>query len=290
MEGKQIVSTGLNYYDTWYYAVAHVGSTVYQLNSANFVVASSSPYMYTINTAGATPTGYTVSWTSGTTPYWNFGKLAVNPRTAAADMNMILQYSTTTLSSVTDGATWVSSGSTANATLAGNSEHLKMALTFDGTNNGWGWEMIGVGSNGQIYAYKSIIMFSTNMTSIDQSQLSAEGWAPIADTTLYAEKAFYKVLDPIVPTTGQKAADNYISIPVYCSAAARSTMYMFRFWVLDLQQTSNVAIGSTTTSVPAAYGVSQIGPGAVIHNRAYSVSGGSSATPQIQCFVTTPAS
>jgi len=280
-------TSGLDHYDTWFYAIAHVGNTIYALDSANFVVASTVPYRYTINTAGATPTGYTVSWTSGTTPYWNFGKLYVHPRTALASMNMVLQYSTTTLSSVANGATWVTTGSTANATLAGKSEHIQMALTFDDVSNGWGYTMLAVGSAGQINTYKSIIMFTTNMTAIDQGQLQAEGWSAISDSVLYAEKAFYTTIDACVPTAGQKAADKYILIPVYSTAAATSTMYTFKFWVMDLQQTVNVGQGSTTIGVPTAYGVSQIGPGIVIHGCAFTVAAGIGATQQLQCFVTT---
>jgi len=280
-------STGLDYYDTWFYAIAHVGNTIYALDSANFVVASTVPYRYTINTAGATPTGYTVSWTSGTTPYWNFGKLFIHPRTALADMNMILQYSTTTLASVADGATWIRDTTTANATIAGKSEHITMALTFDGTSNGWGYTMMAVGSAGQINTYKPVIIMSTNMTAIDQGQLQAEGWSGVADSTLYAEKAFYKVLDACIPTSGQKAVDYRIPIPVYSTAAATSSPFIFKFFVMDLQQTVNVAQGSTTTGVPTAYGVSQVGPSIAIHGAAYTVASGIVSTEQIQCCITT---
>jgi hypothetical protein len=283
-------TNGLDYYDTWYYLICHEGNPIYKLTISMLTAASTSPsYTYRVSTTGAATTGYTVGWVGGTTNYWNFGKFAINPRVDEAGINEYITYAGTTLSSVVDGATWVTSGSTANASLAGDTEHITVSLTWDHASNGWGWPMLVVGSTGQMQEYKAVIMVTTNMTAIDSGQFQQEGWSPISDGTLYAEKGFYTTIGPYVPISGQYPAQVNIQVPVYAGSAAGSTMYEFKFWLMDIQLLSNVAMGVTSTTAPTAYGVYQLGPGQVEGDSGFSTSSGKGATNQDECFLTTAA-
>jgi hypothetical protein len=124
------------------------------------------------------------------------------------------------------------------------------------------------------------------MTAIDTGQLASEGWLPINDNTLYAEKAYYKVLAPMFTTKGSILAQQSIPVPTYC-AAASAARYIFRFWILDVQLLSSVAIGSTTTTVPTAYGmVTALGPGVMVQATAYSTSSGVGSGQAITCWAT----
>jgi len=279
-------TNGLDYYDGWYYVVVHEGNPIYYLKPSMLQIVTTQPYTYRVTLAGAQQTGSVVTWTSGTTNYWDLGKLFLFPRTAAAGLNLYLTYSGTTLSSVTDGSTWLSTSSTANATLAGTSEHLSFLTTFDNANLGWGWSDYGVTTQGEVVEYAPFLVMSTNMSAIDTAQLQAEGWKPINDNTLYAEKAFYKQIGPFYTSKGSIASPPAIQVPVY-DAAAASGGYIFRFWILDMQREANVQIGSTTTTIPTAYGMmTSYGPGAMVQATAYSTSSGKGSGSAIVCWAT----
>ena len=278
-------TNGLAYYDGWFYVVLHEGNQVYRLTPSMLQVQGSSPsYTYKVSTAGAQASGSVVTWTSGTTNFWDLGKIYIMPRTTAAGLNLAITYGATTLSSVTDGSTWVTGSSTANATLAGNTEHLNFVVDFDSANLGWGWKLYGISTSGMFNEYTPILAFSTNMTAIDTAQLNAEGWKPINDNTLYAEKAFYKPLTAMYTTKGSICDPAAIQVPVY-DAAASAGKYIFKFWIIDFQLESSFAIGSSSTTVPTAYGmITAFGPAAMIQARAYTTSSGAGSNQAITCW------
>lgn len=281
---------GLDYYDGWFYFVVHDGNPVYYLTKSMLQQMSSSPYTYKVNAAGAMQTGYRVIFTSGDTKYWDIGQLFMYPRSSAANFDTYLSYQGTDLASVTDGSTWVDTAAeiTANATLASTDEDLKVSMFAGAANIGWGWTNLIVSSSGEIKEYKPIIIMATDMTAIGTQALIDEGWKAINDNTLYAEKGFYKVLTPTYTSKGSKA-EFTVNVPIDSSSATASTAYLFKFWLIDMQDPANVAIGSVTTTVATAYGfVTAYGPGAMIQASAYSTSSGASSGRILQAYATTP--
>jgi len=285
-------SNGLDYYDQWYYVVLVDANPIYCVTINNFVVSAGSPhYTYTISTAGATTTGFTVAFTSGTTNYWDIGKLYIWPRTSEAGLNLYLTYAGSTGCSSTGGSYSSRSSSTANFTLTGRNEHLDLLLTQDNANLAYGVDQIIVTSFGQVTNYKTCIIMTTNMTSLDASQFAAEGWTPINDNTLYGEKAYFKTIGPFYTTKGALwTADNLI--PVYCGASGNSERGVIKLYVIDIQLTPNIAIGACqNTTIPTAYGmVSAYGPGAFNEIYGYQVSSGAASGPMLTDWIITPSS
>ncbi len=103
---------------------------------------------------------------------------------------------------------------------------------------------------------------------------------------MYAEKAYYKIVGPYYTTKGSITPAQSIPVPTYCAEAA-SGMYIFKFWLIDVQLPTSIAIGSATTTVPTAYGLmTAYGPGAMVQARAYSTSSGAGSGQAITCWVT----
>lgn len=285
---------GLDYYDGWYYFVLHEGNPVYFLTVNMLQQASVKPYTYRVSATGAETTGYIVTWTSGTTNYWDIGQLYLYPRSSAANFDTYFTYQSSTLASVTDGSTWVNTDAliTANATLASTDENLYFEVYAGATNVGWGWSNLVVTREGEVQEYKAVIIVSTNMTAIGVTELLNAGWKSINDNTLTSEKAFYYMVDAeregTYTSKGSKM-DFKVRIPVDSSAAASSSGFMFKIWAIDMQLEANVAIGSVSTTVPTAYGfVTAYGPGAMIQASAYSTSSGAATGRILQSVCTTP--
>ncbi len=276
---------GTDYYDGWYYCTLHAGSPVYYLTPSMLQQVSGVPhYTYTVSTAGAATTGFAVTWTSGTTNYWDIGKLYIWPRTTAANLDSYISYSGITQSSMTDGTTFITGSSTANSTLAGATEHFSYLFVENAANLAYGVAQPVITTQGQMQEYQPVMIMSTNMTSIDVSQLQSEGWIAINDNTLTSEKAFYKPLSAWYITKGSTWTQP-IQIPVY-DAAAAAGRYIFRFWVLDNQLLSNVAIGSSSSTIPTAYGfISYYGLSAFIYARPYTVSSGAGSAAAMTCWL-----
>lgn len=289
-------TNGLDYYDGWYYVKLVEGNPVYYVTPSMLTPVSTSPtYTYKVSTAGAQVTGDIVSWTSGTTHYWDIGKLCMYPRQAAADFDIYLTYANLDLASVTDGSTWVDTDAeiTANATLASDDEIFHFAMEAGNADLGWGWPLYVVTQQGQFKQYNSFLIMSTTMTAIGNSKLANYGWKPINDGTLYTEKAFYydvtANMGPLYPTKGSKLAFT-VPIPIDATAATASTAYLFKVWAMDCQLESDVAVGATTTSLPTAYGmVTSYGPGALIQASAYTASSGAGSGRLLQVYLTTAA-
>lgn len=289
--GSTVTPTGGNgYYDGWYYTILHVGNPIYQLTYGDLSVAGTTPsYTYTVtqsNLANNLIIGY-VSWTSGTTPYWNLGKLYIFPRVAGNCLTESITYQGTTLASVTDGATWVNyttTKDTANATLASTNEQLVFNLYSNTTNLGYGFPLLTVQSNGQIVNYQTYLVMTTNMLAIG----TPSGWNPLSDSTLYAEKGYYMTLGPFFAPKGQKMSFT-LPIPIQSQNSAHATQYIFKFWLVDAQNPMSLPAGTMVTSIPTAYGfLYQYGITSVIQKYAYSTSSGSSATEQLYTYLTTP--
>ena len=93
----------------------------------------------------------------------------------------------------------------------------------------------------------------------------------------------------IIPTRGNKFSYT-VTIPLDASAAAASTEFIFKVWILDLQMPSYVAAGSTSTSIPTAYGFcNEFGIDAIIYARALTVTTGAGDNEVHRAYITTPA-
>lgn len=282
---------GAEYYDGWYYCKLHEGNSIYFLTFDMLQKVSS--YTYKVSTSGAAKTGYVVTWTSGTTNYWDIGHVYIFPRLSADNFDIYLTYQGQDLAKVTAGGTasnFIDTDAeiTANATLASTNEDLKFAMYGGAASLGWGWSVLGVTTEGEVVEYEPVIIVSTAMTAIGVQDFLDEGWKSIADGTLYAEKAFYKPIGPYYPSKGSKI-DFTVNIPIDSAAAASSTAFLFRVWIIDMQRTANVAIGSVTTTMPTAYGfINAYGPQAAIQARAYTTSSGAGSGEALRVYCTTP--
>jgi hypothetical protein len=155
-------------------------------------------------------------------------------------------------------------------------------------NVGWGKEFYVISSNGKVQRYGAVIVITTAMTGIGNDKLTGDGWQPITASNLYAEKGFFKVLEPAFPAKGQKPGWS-VDIPIDCAAATAATAYKFSVWLNDCQNLDNVASVGTSTSYPTAYGfVTAYGVGAVVQNTALTFSSGAGATMQLMAYITTP--
>jgi hypothetical protein len=281
-------TNGAGYYDGWYYTVLHVGNPIYAMSPNDFQVAGSSPsYTYTISIGNDPIIGY-VSYTSGTTPYWNLGKLYIEPRLAGASFTESVTYQGTTLCNVTDGVTWENATVSqhklnVNATLASRNENIAFNLFASYANLGFGFPMITVQSSGQIVAYDSYLIMTTNMLGIT----APTGWSSLGDTTLYAEKGFFLQVGPYFAPKGQKLTVS-LTIPIQSQNAQGSTQYVFKFWIVDCQSPTAVQLGTVSTTAPTAYGfLTQYGLTSIVENMAYTTSSGSSASSQLETWLTT---
>lgn len=287
--GSTVTPTaGAGYYDGWYYCILHVGNPIYQMDYGDFSVSGTSPsYTYTISQSAVAndPIVAYVSWTSGTTPYWNLGKLYIFPR-ISTDSTESVSYQSVTLAKVNDGSTWVNVNTriTANATLASTNEQITFSMYAKYANLGYGFPLFVVGSNGAILNYKTYLVFTTNMLAI----APPSGWNSLSDTTLYAEKGFYEPVGPFFAAKGGKESLS-ITIPIDSSNAAHATQYLFKFWIIDCQNPASLPQGTMVTTIPTAYGfITQYGISAAEQTYAYTTSSGSSATPQLETYLTTP--
>lgn len=272
-------ATGGECYDSWYYVKLLDNEPVYKLDPS---------------TMSKTPSGERVKYTSGTTNYWGIGNLAVTEKAlGTTGVEMYVKYYATVLSSVTDGASWDDTFSeiNANQTLPDDSEFLTFELVMDDANNAFGLPIYTIGIAGNIEVRRPVVIFSTSMTAIDAGALSYEGWKPIQDSTLYAERAFYHFIDPCVPTKGSSYGAWSVKIPIECASAAGSTEYVFRFWVIEGDTEDQIKQGSTTVGLPAIYGfITEIGPDAGhLDHLAYTTASGAGATWCCYTYITTAA-
>ncbi len=284
-------SNGLDYYPVWYYVDGlREGAIVYQLDSLScFEEVNTSPYQYSIDVTAATPTNEVVhEYEASNVKYWNLGDLGIYPRAQAADVDLALLHGATTLASVTDASTWIDTSGeiTANATLtSAANDKLTFMMTAGNANNGWGKHFFTFDSDGQVHEYGGVIVVSTGILSMEKPN----GWQVFGLRTLTNEIAYYKVLQPDFPQNGMKAS---WSVDIPMSVTADSTAYKFSVWLMDCQPLDTIGSQGTTTSVPQGYGfvdsTTDYGVGAVVQAVGVTVSSGSSATPQLETYITTP--
>lgn len=279
--------SGQDHYDKWFYATLKEGEPIRVLSKAilNEFVNADGYYYYKFKpgVVGAA-TGYTIQYTSGTTNYWGLGVLKLVPRLSSAQLDTYATLGTTTLSSVTDGSTWDATAGSSDKTMPTTNENVYISLESDTTNLGYASPMLTTSSKGELQTRSTVVIFSTTMTGIDASKLSDEGWVNMADSTLTAEKAYYRVIPEQVPVQGDRFTMD-LKLPVDSSGASSSTTYTFKVWLLDFQLLDNVKIGSSSSSVPTTYGaIGEYGLDTIIHAKAYSVSGGA-GTGQVLTFV-----
>jgi len=282
---------GTDHYDTWYYVKLVEGEHVRGLTPSTLETYQSSPqYLYTISLGTGESTGYTVSYTAGTTPYWDIGVLDLYSRSTAANLDTYLKHLGTTLASITGGTAFVDTDGeiTANGTMTSTAEDLYVDVYAGAVDISYALPFYTISQKGQFMERRAVLVFSTAMTAIGTQVLYDEGWSTLSKPDLTAEVAFYKVLEPMIPNRGDKFIASE-KIPIDASAAASSTAFVFKIWMLDLQIPAYVASGSTTTSIPTAYGLAnEYGIDAVIFAVALTVSSGAGATEVLRAYITTP--
>lgn len=279
---------GAENYGGWFIVKLVLGEPVRHLSIANLQVVQTNPtYKYKVVSDGV-PTGDSVQRTSGTTEYWGIGALPTTPRCTAANLDVSATHGSTTLSSITDGSTWDTTVTGASdVTFTTTSEKFWFKLDGGQTDTGYGAVMNYVSSIGQFKEYNAYILVTTSMTTIGVSGLQDKGWGVVSDSTLTAEKGFYKKINPQVPLRGNEFELD-MEFPVDASAATTSTQYNFRLWVLDMQNEDNLKIGSTSSSVPSVYGmIGEFGIDTIIFARAYSTSSGVGSGQVLSWRITT---
>jgi hypothetical protein len=283
---------GLAYYPVMYYMTLTQGAPIYQITSmAAFQSVSTSPATYTINTAGCTPISQTVQeYTAANVNYWFLGDLGIYGRTTAANLQMSLNHAGAVLASVTDGSTWINTASavTANATLSSSTnDHLTLIVNQAAANIGWGQLFFVVDSNGVVHPYGATITVTTSCLTLQQPS----GWSNFGLRTLTNEVGYYQVISPAFPSKGMMASWS-VNIPF--AVTPDSTKYIVKVWINDCQNLDNVGTQGLSASVPSGYGfvdsTTKYGVGAIVQLPIVTIAAGVSATPQLECYITTPSS
>jgi hypothetical protein len=281
---------GTDHYDDWYGVALTEGSTVYRLKPACLTVTQTSPtYQYSVDLSKGEATTSSVVYTAGTTPYWDVGILYVWPRSTAANLDTYLKHGGTTLSSVSDGSTWVDTDAeiTANGTMTTTAEDLTIELRGGAVDICYGLPFYTLSQKGEFQVRNAAIMLSTSMTAIGTSAALNEGWQTFTKPDLTAEVGFYYILPAIIPTRGDKFVE-LIDFPVDSSAAATSTEFIFKIWILDLQVESYLMQGSSSSSVPTAYGfLNEFGIDAIIYARALTITSNAGDNEVHRAYITT---
>jgi hypothetical protein len=268
---------GEDLYDKWFYCRLVDGEQVREFRPYLVAPVQTSPYKYKfVNEQGGVPTGHRVAYSGGDTPYWSVGIFRLPPRTSDANLDSYLMYGGTTLTAVTTGSDWNfdQANQTADATLTSDDDELTLKILAGANNVGFGSPLITVTQGGKLEERVAVCVITTNATSIGVSALQEEGWTLMQDSTLTSEKGFFITIPEMIPEYGDKFALD-ITIPIDASGLAGSTAFSMNVWILDCQLLSNVAMGTTSGSVPTAYGcVGEFGIDAINHPRAYTTSSG----------------
>jgi hypothetical protein len=214
--------------------------------------------------------------------------MKVVPRVSSANLDTYATHGGTTLSSVTDGATWDTTAGASSVTFTSTEETFKLELDAGAKNVAYGCPMYTISADGEVEERRAVLIMTTTMTGIGADELESEDWYPIDDGTLYAEKGFYYVLPEIIPQNGDKFNKEF-EIPIDASGAVTSTEYTFKMWVIDFQKVSSLRdSGTSTTTVPNKYGMlNEFGLDAMIHARAYSTSSGAGSGQALTWVITT---
>jgi hypothetical protein len=278
-------------YDRWYHTELRDGNSVYKLTKSQLSAVSTSPYKYTVSSGGES-SGSVVHWTSGTTNYWDVGKLAIYPRLDNDDLTVAINYGATCLASMTDGITEVDTQGeeTADATLATDTDVLTFSITPDRIDGVWGLPFYSISQNGEFQERVVGIIISSNMTALKMRD--GKGWNSLGSNLLYAESGFYttwETPDSYIPTAGSKMPTISITIPLDCSGGTGSTAYSIKLWINEFALQSNVASGQMSTSMPTVYGIADFGPTAPFADETFTTSSGAGATETLLADITLPA-
>jgi hypothetical protein len=291
---QDLGSTGTDHYDGWFYIEElKVGNPVRAWSPSLMEVDhvdSDGIYHYRFKSGVAGETVDTVQWNAGDTPYWNLGVLHATPRAAGDDITFSAVYKSTSLSSITDGSTWdTTTTGAADAALTDDEETIDLNIDADATNIAYGLPMYTLTNKGKIETRPAFLIVSTNMTAIGSDAFTSDEWHKVEAGTLYAEVAFYKVIDPIVPVKGESFSAK-VDLPIDATAAAASSGFYFKVWLIDFQLEENVRAGSPSTSIPVAQGfIYEFGIDAVIYARAFAASSGAGANQVLSWVLDTAA-
>jgi hypothetical protein len=272
-------TTGTDYYDNWYYIrELEDGEPVYVFSPSVVELdrVEDGKYRYKFKSGVNGEISSYVDWVEGQTNYWDIGLLTAIPRAAKDDMTFTAYYSGTALSTITDGSTWdTTTTGAADAAFTDKDEIIDLTLKADATNIAYGCPQYTLTVDGEIQTRYAFLIMATNMTAIASDALTAYDWSPVEDSTLYDEKAFYwKFESGVVPTKGTSFSESY-DLPVDSNAAAASSGFYFKAWLIDMQLEENVRNGSPSTTIPTAHGfLNEFGLDAVIYARAFAASSG----------------
>jgi hypothetical protein len=288
-------STGTDYYDMFYCIFdLKAGEDVYvwtpDLMEVDHIDGDHYYYKFKSGAkAAAQKTGYTITWSPGTTPYWAIGTLKVYPRAAGDDITFTSFYSGAALSTITDGSTWdTTTTGAADKALTSTDEVVTISLEADATNIAYGIPQYTLTKGGKIETRPTYLMMSTNMTAISVSALAEEKWYVINDSGLTSEMGFYREITQLIPTKGDSFSTTW-ALPVDSSAAASSSGFYFKLWLIDMQLPDNVKIGHPSTTIPTAHGfLHEFGLDAIIYARAFASSSGVAGNQVLSWVMSTP--
>lgn len=220
---------------------------------------------------------------------WN-GKTIIPEASSAANLDTYFIYGATTMAEVDSGTDWDDDNNEidANATLSDTDEDLYIKIVCGASNVAYGMPMYTIAADGEFQTRISVAIVSTNMTSVSAGELATEGWTRVSDSRLTNEAAFYKVVGPFIPSKGESFTVD-IKIPLDTSAAGASEVGLFHIFLIDFQLESNVAAGSTTTSIPTGYGMvtgGAYGIDAMIFARTWTVSSGVADNEIMRAYIT----
>jgi hypothetical protein len=298
LEDDSDPTNGEDYYDRWYYTPGLAnGGSVYRIDETNLQIVSTDPYTYRVVSQGDFVSN--IYWAEGSTAnYWDIGTLSIVPRIDDVGLDQYLIWGGTEMAKMTDGTTEIDTQDeqTADVTFTTDSNTLKVLLEVDTISLAYGVGQYTISKDGEFQRRPTVIIFSTNCTSISVSDLIADKWNLISKPELTGDVAFYKVIDPerdsdyagLIPSQGDYATAT-IEIPIETAAATGSAGHDIAIWMNDLQLLSNVAVGAPSVSIPTAYGVQGYGLAATINDETFTVSSNAPATMVLYGDFTLPA-
>ena len=285
---------GYNYYDSWFVFELTEGEDVYWFDFIDTAASTAGDVRYTslINeNAGddytytlksnwksvAKPTGYKVSITGGTTPYWDVGQFKLWPRIISTDLDCYVQYAGTVLDKVTDAAANTTEGAdgvgTTPTAITGKTNVIDILIQAASPDTGYGKPLLYVTSQGQIKSREAYLIVYMNQTTVGHDYLVDHGWEKLSISTLYAGVAYYMRLPSLLPNKNARFnydIDLYLDTTDCTVSAGLSIIGHFA----DGQDLDSLKLGTYATANPTFYGQSEWGLDNPEHNLAVTISSG----------------
>lgn len=220
---------------------------------------------------------------NGGAQVYSIGKLYLEQRVTAANVNFLL-YSPTgaTLSSGTGAA----AGTAGTYTASTTSFQLSYAITLSSLSVGWGVPEPTLSSSFVQQTRVAVGWLAINNTAVSSSQISNDGWTSINNPP-QGWLVFYKVLPPVESTSSKQGGMTPDYFTVDTSSIASGKHIGVDMWFQDLQLPADAALG-TSDGAPTAYGAySGYGLASVIGTGYTTNTSGDPTSPLLSAVITT---